>query len=329
MKTLHGNIATVVGFVIVALAGTLPNRASADPPNEKTANQTAYAVETSRKDTADDFNAFLDRCSLEERVCLMQSMMGLDGAKLKRHHFGKVAGLNDWADYADRRKDATPEKPFRPETYNDVAPATVMDAIERAILSEDVVSPDAIRRQLQWICFSKARYHFFDHGRVDYHKQALQWVCRKQDISDADIKSLSTFELESKLVERSFETFWNKLSPEQRLELLGNVENWTQTEINDKAAVVGMSAGSALAAVGLYALFSSTTTVYAASAGYATGVIAGSTMIGGPVGWGMAAVSLGVHTAIIYNWPDSQRTANFVITVHLIKERWIQDASKK
>ena len=327
--------ATTTRLSMVLLVGILAGNAPADNPardeNRAVTEPMTYAVDADRIDTADDFNAFLDRCSLEERVCLMQSMMGLDGAKLERHHFGKVAGLKDWTDYAENRSDATSEKPLRPKTYNDVAPATVVDAIERAILPADAVSAAAIRRELQWACYSKVRYRFLDHGRIDYHKQALQWVCDQQGIPDAYVESLSTFDLEAELVERFFERFWDKLDPERRIELLGNVETIAKTKIGDKAkmaAIAAMAAATVLEHVDLLTLYSAMTANAAAAAGFSATLGAGPILLGGPVGWGMAAVSLGVQSAIVYNWPDSQRTANFVITAHLVKERWNQDSSQ-
>lgn len=332
MNIHRKNISTTVRLAAVMLVGIFSGNAPADNPardEKRSAMEPApYVVDADRIETADDFNAFLDRCSLEERVLLMQSMMGLGDAKLKRHHFGKVAGLKDWTDYAENRSDATSEKPLRPKTYNDVAPATVVDAIERAILPAEAVSVGAIRRELQWACYSKARYRFLDHGSIDYHKQALQWVCGKQGISDAYVESLSTFDLEAELVERFFERFWDKLDPEGRLELLGNVETIARTTIGDKAKMTAMAAVAVLESVDLFALYSAMTAGAAAAAGFTATSGAGPILLGGPVGWGMAAVSLGVQTAIVYNWPDSQRTANFVITAHLIKERWNQDSPR-
>lgn len=315
-------------FLLVGIiAGNAQGGNSARNANREVTDPMPYAVDTNRIDTADDFNAFLARCSLEERVCLMQSMMGLGAAKIERHHFGKVAGLRKWNDYADSRRKATSEKPVRPKTYNDVPPATVIDAIVRAILPESLVSPDAIRRELQWCCFSKVRFHFFNHKRVDYHKEALQWVCKKKSIPDAAVKSLSTFTLENKLAERSFEWFWDKLSPEQRLELLGNVENLTKSKLNDKVKIAAMTSGTLLAHMDLFTIYSAAAATSATAAGFATASVAGPGLFYSAVGWGLGAISLGIQTAIIYNWPDSQRTANFVITAHLIKERWKNNSS--
>jgi hypothetical protein len=45
-------------------------------------------------------------------------------------------------------------------------------------------------------------------------------------------------------------------------------------------------------------------------------------VLAGPVGWSIAGANL-VGGAILASWPDSQKTANFVITAHLIKTRWV------
>ena len=41
----------------------------------------------------------------------------------------------------------------------------------------------------------------------------------------------------------------------------------------------------------------------------------------GPVGWCIAGAGL-AGGAVMASWPDSQRTANFVIAAHFIKARW-------
>ena len=216
-------------FGVLSCLFLAPARASAadkksqEQPASATPKPAVYKVDTSRKDSGDDLNAFLRRCSLEERACLMQSLMGLDDFKLAKHHFGKLKNVKNWDAYADKEKNASNEKPIRPKTFNDVPPATVVDAIDRGILPESCVSPSAIRKELLWNCCNKLRYHGLNDKKVDYHKEALQWVCGKHDLSKVQIDTLSTFDLEKKFVEKYFEEIWDKLTPEQRTELLGKI----------------------------------------------------------------------------------------------------------
>ena len=328
-------------FNIVAalsVAVFLPNTGLCGKPiaDNHSSKPATYQIDLSRIDTPKDFNTFLDRCALAERAALMQSLMGLGGWKVERHHFGKLKGLQPWDAYADKEKKATPGKPLRPKTFNDDASATVVDAIERGILPEECVSAGVIRRELQWVCFSKLKYHFMSHKRVDYHEEALRWVCGKYGMPTAQVEALPTFFLERKFLERYFEIIWDGLTKEQRSELLDKIEKNTGKPIANKAGIVAATGGGAVAALGAtvafsgFAFYTTMTTAMATAAGWAGVTLSFSTyatatstvgFLAGPVGWVTAAASLTGGT-ILAAWPDSQKTANFIITTHLIKAEW-------
>lgn len=287
-----------------------------------------YQIDLSRTDTPKDFNAFLDRCTLAERAALMQSLMGLDSWKVERHHFDKLKGLQHWDAYADKEKKATPGKPLRPKTFSDVPSATVVDAIERGILPEECVSAGAIRRELQWVCFSKLKYHFMSHKRVDYHEEALRWVCGKYGMPTAQVEALPTFSLERKFLERYFEIIWDGLTNEQRSELLDKIEKNTGKPIANKAGIVAATGGDAGAALGAtvafsgFAFYTTMTTAIAASSLALAGTTSAVAILSGPVGLTIAAAVCGEVAIINATLPDSQKTANFIITAHLIKAEW-------
>lgn len=312
---------------------------SQEQPASATPKPAVYKVDTSRKDSGDDFNSFLRRCSLEERACLMQSLMGLDDFKLAKHHFGKLKNVKDWDAYADKEKKASKKKPVRPKTFNDVPPATVVDAIDRGILPASCVAPSAIRKELIWNCYNKLRYHALDHKTINYHKEALRWVCKKHKMPMAQINVLSTFDLEKKFVEKYFEEIWDKLTPKQRTELLGKIEVSSKSTIANKAGIAAMSGGAAVAALGTtvaftgFAFYTTMSTMMATVAGWVgatlpfaayTGTSTTIAIFAGPVGWGLAGCGL-LGGAVAAGWPDSQKTANFVITVHLIKSKWAEN----
>lgn len=336
MYTQSVNSRLCAHFFAPVLAGMLmlPYGAKADKLGAKSSQGAAYAVIVSRRDSADDFNAFLNRCSLEERVCLMQSLMGLKDQKLAKQHFGKLVELKNWDDYVEKTKKATQGKPLRPKTFNDVSPSTVVDAIDRAILPESCVSSAAIRKELLWNCCSKLRYHILKKRKVHYHKEALQWVCHEHGMPNTVVESLSTYDLERKFVERNFEEIWNKLDQKQREELLVKIESANKTTIANKTGIAAMTGGAAVAALGTtvvfsgFAFYTTMTTAMSTVAGWAgvsfsTYASATTTVsvFAGPVGWCVAGASL-FGGAVLASWPDSQKTANFVITAHLIKTRW-------
>ena len=335
MKTTHAAILPLIALSVAlptfASASGTPGKSRRDAPNPA-----GYSVHATRRDSPDDFNAFLNRCSLEERVSLMQALMGFENEHLSRHHFGLLSGLKDWTDYASRKKDATPERPIRPKTFNDVPPETVVDAIRRGILPESCVSPAAIRKELQWTCCSKLRFHALNHRKVNYHKEALQWVCEKRGIPKSPVRNLSTYELERKFVERYFAQVWDSLKPAQKAELLRKIEKSSKSTIANKAGIAAMSGGAAMAALGTtvaftgFAFYTTMSTVIASAAGWVgatlpfsayTGASTTVAVCAGPVGWCIAGAGL-AGGAVLASWPDSQRTANFVVAAHLIKARW-------
>ena len=334
MKTLRTILIplSVLSVAVPAFAGA-PGSDRKTIPAKPVAE--VYSVHATRRDNSCDFNVFLNSCSLEERVSLMQALMGFENEHLSRHFFGLLAGLEDWTDYASREKDATPERPIRPKTFNDVPPETVVDAIRRGILPESCVSPAAIRKELQWTCFSKLRYHAMDHRKVNYHKEALQWVCEKRGIPKSLVRNLSTYELERKFVERYFAQVWDTLTPAQRAKLLRRIEKSSKSTIANKAGIAAMSGGAAMAALGTtvafsgFAFYTTMSTVIASAAGWVgatlpfsayTGASTTVAVCAGPVGWCIAGAGL-AGGAVLAGWPDSQRTANFVVAAHLIKAR--------
>lgn len=221
----------------------------------------AYSFSETRKETPQDFNDFLNSCTDVERVQLLQALGALKPSdmlswfpsdyKLKDEYFGKLKGLPKLSYFANDEKKATASKPLKPETFNDVLPETVIDAISRGIIDKEEISPSAIRKALVWRSYNKVTYMFRGDKEVDYHG-IVQWVAGKTGLEKRQINSLPTYTLEMKVAEKYFETLWDQLSTEQRMAVLNNVEKESGKILDNKTAIASLGGAGAIAA--LYAV---------------------------------------------------------------------------
>ena len=139
----------------------------------------AYTFSQTRKESPQDFNEFLDDCTLSERVQIMQALQDL------------------------------------PSDYNTAKTDTVIAAINSGRLNAESVSPEAIRKAIVWRAYNKLAYPFKSYDEIDYHG-ILQWAAEKSDITTRRINEYSTFGLEKEIAEEHFTMAWEKMTPEER-----------------------------------------------------------------------------------------------------------------
>ncbi len=292
-----------------------------------------YRVDHDEKDTPERFTEFLDNCTLEERVALMQSLRGLK-QEIGANCYGKLAGLATKDGYAKSKDAATAEMPLLPETYNDVSPIAVADAMAKGHLSEELVSPVEIKKQMVWRRYNKLNYVFHEKDVLDYHRDYVMWAASKCGVSQGDCEVMSTYYLEQEIYKKKFADIWDKLGLDQRTELLSMVEK-SSGSVGDKIAIASMSGAGAIAALSAsvafsgFAFYSSITTGMAIAAGWVgvtlpfAAYTATTTTIGvvtGPIGWCVAGAGL-VGGCVAAGWPDSDLIISFVMTVNVIKAK--------
>lgn len=299
----------------------------------------AYTVNTARVDKAEDFDNFLEKCSPRERIVLLQSLQALD-EEIEDGLFGKVKGLSALGNYTndpDRAKEMREQGVLlRPKTFNEVSPDTVLAALEKGYVKLDY-SQKAIRRELIWRRYNKLNYVWHSIKGIDYHRDILCWVAAKKKVEKELIDNHSTFDLERAVANKYLEQIWDKLTPEQRKELLSKIENTTGASVGDKAAIAAMSGGAAIAALGTtvalsgFAFYSTMSVVISTVAGwlgvtlpFATyaGISSTMAMLTGPIGWCIAAVGI-AGGAIWLGLPEEDTIAAFVIQVNQIKTSWM------
>lgn len=140
----------------------------------------AYTFSQTRRESPQDFNEFLDDCTLSERIQIMQALQDL------------------------------------PSDYKNAKPETIIAAINSGRLASSNFSPEAIRKSIVWRAYNKMTYPFRSDKEIDYHG-ILQWAVGKADITARRINEYSTFRLEKEIAEEYFAKAWDKLTPEERV----------------------------------------------------------------------------------------------------------------
>ena len=295
-----------------------------------------YTFSQTRKESPQDFNEFLDACTITERVQMLQALKDLP--KLKDKYFGKLMGLPALDKFTTDKDKATPAKPLKPATFNEVLPYTVIDAMREGIIDIEDLSASAVRKALVWRAYNKTTYLFRGDKKVDYHG-IVQWVAEKSKVDEQQVKNLPTYALENKIAEKYFEAMWDKMTYEQRVAVLKNFEKDTGISIDVKA-VASMS-GSAVIIFWSSVMLSSVTIggysipifllliaytqdflIWAASfwgITLTTGEIGiGYAILGGP--WGLAlAAGLAGAGGFFMGSAEKETVSAFIMTVGIIK----------
>lgn len=309
----------------------------------------AYSFSATRKETPQDLNDFLDSCSDLERVQMLQALAIFkpkDGLgwfpskyKLKDEYFGTLKGLPSLNNFVTDAKKATASRPMKPETFNEVLPETVLDAINRGILERYEISHESIRKALVWRAYNKTTYYFRSDDEVDYHG-IVQWAAGKAGVDSKHVENLPTYTLEHRIAEKYFETIWNGLTPEQRLAVLNNIEKESGKLIPNKSSVASMTGAAALGALqvavnimgfGFYTMMSSTIATVAALVGVKLPFIVYTTashwaaLLAGPIGWAIEAAIIGA-TVFFLGSAEKETVSAFIMTVNMIKaKRYMND----
>jgi uncharacterized protein YaaW (UPF0174 family) len=282
-------------------------------------------------ETPEEFTKFIDNCALIDKIKMVQSLRGLD-IKINDSCYGKLVGLNARSCYAEDKGDVTPGKPLLPKTFNDVLPETVSDAISKGHLSEEEVSTENIMKKMVWRRYNKMNYLFHRKKNLDYHNDYVVWAAKKLDVPDYIIKMSSTFELEREIFKAKFAQVWDKLTIEQRKELLSKIES-ENGSVGDKVAIASLSGAAAIATLSTtvaftgFAFYTSLTTAMSVIAGclgvtlpftvYTTATTSVA-LLSGPIGWTIAGAAV-IGGGVAAGWPDKEQIIAFIMTVNIIK----------
>lgn len=194
-------------------------------------------------DNAEEFNVFLERCTQEERVFLMQSMGTLP--KIPREAFGVLSATIETPDGKEETVKLDSYESFeddaRPKTFNELPPVLVLKAVEKGYLN-NLWSPKEIKKKLCWHAHHWAVYLGADKNNVDYRK-IVEWCAQKKsvvgepELTDEQIASMSTHELSQVVTERyytkRFNDLWEKLEDDDKGKTLDKLEEETGRTLTD------------------------------------------------------------------------------------------------
>lgn len=285
-----------------------------------------YHFSQTRKETPQDFNDFLEACSVEERIQLLQALKDLPS--LKDKYFGQLNGLPRLEHFTTDKNKITPNRPFKPSSFNEVLPETVLSAVRAGIINDEAISISEVRKALIWRAYNKTTYYFREDKEVNYH-EIVQWAAKKSGVNSEQVNNLSTFALEA---------MWDNLDHNQRMAVLNRIEKETGVNL-DKNSIATMGGAAALTALAVATKFVITSiswpvfvysvmiiqtvagwlgfTFTAGEIGIGLG-----TLIWTPVGWAIIAGIFG-SSVVFMGSPEKETISTFIMTVNTIKaKRW-------
>ncbi len=195
----------------------------------------------------------------------------------------------------------------------------------------------AIQKQLLRLSSSAFTRPFRDASKLNYH-DAVVWIAKKVSIAPTLIDNSPTFHLEQLINKQLFVQLWDKLTPDQRSDLLNKIDS--NGKVADSAAIVAMSGAAALAALSttvaftgfaFYTTMSLTIAATASVLGFTlpfaayTGASTIVAALTGPIGWGVIGVaSLG--GLALAGRANVQKTTVLLTQLHALKVEALQAA---
>lgn len=206
---------------------------------------------------------------------------------------------------------------------------------------QDLLGLDEDARDIQTLALrlssSSLTYRFRDATELNYHEM-VSWVAKKVGVDKELVESAATFGLEREVQKLVFAEIWDKLTVEERQDLLQQVD--PKGKIADKVALAAMGGSAALAVLSGtvaftgFAFYTSMTAAIAAAAS-AVGVTlpfaayAGATtavgVLSGPIGWAIAGVA-GLSAVLVVGRPNVQKSTALVAQIHALKVEALQAA---
>lgn len=194
-----------------------------------------------------------------------------------------------------------------------------------------------VLKQLLWVSNDLISYQRSNENNQNYH-ELVKWVAKSSGVSADIMSNASTFKLEIEIQKQIFVKMWDKLSPEQRLELLSKID--PNGQIKDKASIIALGGAGAIAVL-------STTVFLSGFAFYTTMTITMSTVAGffgltlpfaaytsastlvavlsGPVGWVIGGIAL-LGSVAYAGSADIKKTTLFIMQLHDLKIQALQEA---
>ena len=187
-----------------------------------------------------------------------------------------------------------------------------------------------INKEVVWISSSLVSWPF--KGNAVYYDGLARWVADEYDVHSALAAGASTFKVEQAILLQLFAGIWDRLTPEQRSEVLAKID--PDRTLIDPAGIALMSgtaaamtlAGSALCfGFAFYTTMSTAIAAIGALLGVAVPWVAftsASTLVAflatNPFGWALLAVGVGA-SVLWLGGANEQKTAAFVCQINSLR----------
>ncbi|MBL9180356.1 MAG: hypothetical protein JNM65_20000 [Verrucomicrobiaceae bacterium] len=191
-----------------------------------------------------------------------------------------------------------------------------------------------------WSKLEKAGTVFTNPGyHVKWH-EIVKRACFWAGLDGKEYDTKSSFEAEQALIKKLVAGAWDKLSQDQRREVVLKCEGLSNLTEAQKAAIITGSGGVLIATLSAtillsgFAFYTTMSSVLCASAGVLgitlpfgayMGASSAAALVGGPVGWTVAALGIGAAIFVFFNDGDKEKLVKMVVATHLMKLRMLND----
>jgi uncharacterized protein YaaW (UPF0174 family) len=197
-----------------------------------------------------------------------------------------------------------------------------------------------VQTGLLWVSSHLVSYPFRNEAKIQYH-ELVKWVGSDLGVDQWILDTQPTLVVERAIQEKLFVDIWDKMSKDQRRELLEKID--TNGYLKDHAAIASLSGAGALAALSLtvhlagFAFYTTMSTVICAAAGFFgvtlpfaayTGASTLVAFLTGPVGWLLLAVA-GAAGVALAGRANPRKTAAAICQIHAIKVAALESSEKK
>ena len=225
--------------------------------------------------------------------------------------------------------------------FLDVMPDTGIISLQKSLhlIPHDAKAPSIedrtttlkeIQTQLLWYSSNVVTYPFRHEGKIGYHNLA-KWVGTELGVDQWILDTQPTLVVERAIQEKLFVDIWDKMSPEQRRDVLQKVD--ADGYLKDHGAIAALSGAGALAALSMtvhlagFAFYATMSTVICTVAGFFgvtlpfaayTGAASTVAFLSGPVGWALLAIAAAAGVTMAGR-ANPRKTAAVICQIHALK----------
>jgi hypothetical protein len=196
-----------------------------------------------------------------------------------------------------------------------------------------------IKKDVLWLASNITTYPFKNKNDYNYHEDIMKWLAKEYNVEERYALAGSTFILERKILDSIFIQIWDKLTPEQRKQILTDIDK--EDKLRDKAGIAMAGGAVALTALSAtiyftgFAFYTTLSTMICASASFFgltlpfaayAGTSTTMAVLSGPVGWAILGLAA-LGSTVFLGRANHAKTAAFVTQLHLLKVQVLKNSN--